>query len=306
MGNSADLPTPYQFSEALQNLKMRIERLESDLPWPESRVNGGVVEIELGGLTEVAIIGDIHGDYATLHKILDRIEALLESSGLAVFLGDYIDRGPPEGQAKVLWELARLATDYRGRVVTLRGNHEPPRGLEPVPHDYPYVLKHLYGARGEELYSLSRELFDVMPHAMILRGSALLLHGGPPTINLELLKKDPHSYLGYDRSIEVLVEILWNDPMESDSPRAYNPRGVGSLWGRPVTMAVTKSLGVGLIVRGHEPASLGYKLNHAGKVVTLFSRLGPPYHNVMAAYIECSIEELAEGRVEDCIRTIAG
>ncbi|MEM3970885.1 MAG: hypothetical protein QW736_06655, partial [Fervidicoccaceae archaeon] len=44
-----------------------------------------------------------------------------------------------------------------------------------------------------------------------------------------------------------------------------------------------KSFSIGLIVRGHEPSDYGYKLQHNGTVLTLFSRMGPPYFNRSAA-----------------------
>ena len=69
-------------------------------------------------------IGDIHGRVNLLERILSRIDVDLAShparSGIRVFLGDYIDRGPASRQV-----IDRLVTRDRScRSVFLKGNHE--------------------------------------------------------------------------------------------------------------------------------------------------------------------------------------
>jgi serine/threonine protein phosphatase 1 len=66
-------------------------------------------------------IGDVHGDAAALHTLVDRLPQIAEEDTI-VFLGDYVDRGPSSRQVV---ELVRaLDSDVRCRVVCLRGNHE--------------------------------------------------------------------------------------------------------------------------------------------------------------------------------------
>ncbi|MCD6323600.1 MAG: hypothetical protein J7L55_00600, partial [Desulfurococcales archaeon] len=74
-------------------------------------------------------------------------------------------------------------------------------------------------------------------------------------------------------------------PVESPSPATPSPRGAGYLFGRPVTEWVIRKFRVKEIFRGHEPVYNGYKFNHDGKVMTIFSRLGPPYFNKRAVYV---------------------
>jgi serine/threonine protein phosphatase 1 len=71
-------------------------------------------------MTTVAI-GDIHGDYAALEKLLARLPRL-GSRDTVVFLGDYCDRGPDS--AKVIAKVRELQQAGPFRVVALRGNHE--------------------------------------------------------------------------------------------------------------------------------------------------------------------------------------
>ncbi|WP_291730345.1 metallophosphoesterase family protein [Leisingera sp. F5] len=65
-------------------------------------------------------VGDIHGCYDLLGRLLDRI-AVRPDCGRLVFLGDYIDRG--ESSAQVLQALHGMQAGDP-EVVCLRGNHE--------------------------------------------------------------------------------------------------------------------------------------------------------------------------------------
>ncbi|MEM4475615.1 MAG: hypothetical protein QW405_04300, partial [Fervidicoccaceae archaeon] len=120
-------------------------------------------------------------------------------------------------------------------------------------------------------------------------GRLVALHGGLPTRGWDVEGLGLREYLGGESEswVDAYTEILWNDPIESDVVRLESPRGVGYLWGRPVTEAA-KRRGVELVVRGHEPCEKGYKLNHGEAVLTLFSRKGPPYFNERACvyYVE--------------------
>ncbi|MEM0340309.1 MAG: metallophosphoesterase family protein [Acidilobaceae archaeon] len=288
-----EMPTFSQLKKALEELRDLLRKEENgEVPGfvDGFKRKGGVVELTLPKDMKIAVIGDIHGDYETFSKILEELEnSEVVKRGVLITLGDYIDRGPPEGQILLLYKLSELKKEMKTRFIMLRGNHEPPSWPVPEPHDYPWALKELYGyERGEELYSLSREVFNVMPHAVVLKEVALLVHGGPPT---QVESSDVFSYLAYNRDVEVLKEILWNDPSDAIEQRVQSPRGVGYLWGSSITEKVLSLLGVKFIVRGHEPAYYGFKTNHEDKVFTLFSRLGSPYYNERAAFLTCSVDE---------------
>ncbi len=88
-------------------------------------------------LTDVYVVGDIHGCTAALEQLLVMIDADVLSRwasipGTAahpagrlphlVFVGDYIDRGTDS--AGVLAALRRIETVWPGQAIFLRGNHE--------------------------------------------------------------------------------------------------------------------------------------------------------------------------------------
>jgi serine/threonine protein phosphatase 1 len=66
-------------------------------------------------------IGDIHGDLASLDRLLSRLPELT-SNDTVVFLGDYCDRGPDS--RGVIHRIRALQDSAPFRVVALRGNHE--------------------------------------------------------------------------------------------------------------------------------------------------------------------------------------
>ena len=238
---------------------------------------GGFRELEE---RDVVFIGDLHGDFETLRKIVsgDRVNEVLQR-GYIVFLGDYVDRGPK--QVEVLLLVAKLKLTYPDRVYLIRGNHEPPSGLIPYPHDFPAVLEEAFGERGKEVYNLAMESFQYMPYAVKV-GEVLALHGGLPTKAEEFPPKP---------NLDLLEEVLWNDPIEMNVDSIPSPRGAGYLFGRKVTIRWMKRLGFSKLIRGHEPCE-GFMENHEGRVLTIFSRLGAPYYNSRAG-----IALLKDGKV---------
>jgi serine/threonine protein phosphatase 1 len=75
----------------------------------------------LFGYTRVLAIGDVHGMYEKLIKLMDKIR-FNPDEDLLIFLGDYIDRGPDPGRC--LQYIFALQDQYPDVVVCLMGNHE--------------------------------------------------------------------------------------------------------------------------------------------------------------------------------------
>ena len=71
---------------------------------------------------DVAIVGDIHGQYYDFLKILTKIGDVEENlSGNILFLGDYVDRGL--NSVEVMTFVMALKVNYPKNVFLLRGNH---------------------------------------------------------------------------------------------------------------------------------------------------------------------------------------
>lgn len=227
-------------------------------------IRGGLAYIDK--LKRAYIFGDIHGDFITLANFVKKIP---EGETL-IFLGDILDRG--DKQLESLYLILNLTSEYN--VMILRGNHEPPEWLIPYPHDFPHQLKLRLRMEWSIVYKTFLSLFDELPHAAVINNELFLVHGGIP-VTAESLRDIENP----DKNI--LTEILWNDPFEGYGIRP-SYRGVGYLFGEDVTKTFLMATGLKAVVRGHEPVN-GYKIMHGGKLVTIFSRLGEPYHNVRAS-----------------------
>jgi protein phosphatase len=81
---------------------------------------------------------------------------------------------------------------------------------------------------------------------------------------------------------------------------SFSPRGIGKLFGKKVTEEVLRRLQVKILIRGHEANNEGFKINHDGKVLTLFSRKGAPYYNRFGAYLQMPLNEKFENVTQLC------
>lgn len=255
--------------------------------------------IKLDCNCKTLFIGDVHGDYYTLLSVLEKTSALeaLRSGGYIVFLGDYIDRG--DEQIRTLALVALLKTEWRDRVVLLRGNHEPLPHLMPSPHDFPFRLIESFGSsNAEELYATLQKVFEALPLILYMPKRLVALHGGPPVARL-MRYSDPEDILSVDSND--YEDVLWSDPSEDVENYEFNfVRGAGVLWGPRVTDEFLKKTGVRVVVRGHEPCN-GYKFNHGGKVLTLFSMKGY-YGNRYAGALAVDTKELLDNSISEYIR----
>ena len=69
-----------------------------------------------------AVIGDVHGNLRALDDLLAQLHPLLAPKDTAVFLGDYIDRGPDTRGC--IDRILRWQEESPATVITLLGNHE--------------------------------------------------------------------------------------------------------------------------------------------------------------------------------------
>jgi len=250
-------------------------------------IAGRMVETQSKG--KATVVGDIHGDLETLAQILQDSRFIEKMYGkkrpLLIFLGDYGDRGiySPE----VYYVVLKLKETYPKHVVLMRGNHEGPEDILASPHDLPTHLHRKFGEEWSKAYEKLRRLFDQLYNAVLVNEQFIMLHGGVPSQakSIEDLayahKKHPNE--------PHLEEILWSDPEEGIIGTYPSPRGAGKLFGKDVTTKFLKMLNVKVLIRGHEPSEAGYKINHNGKILTLFSRKGEPYFNTQAAYLQLDL-----------------
>jgi diadenosine tetraphosphatase ApaH/serine/threonine PP2A family protein phosphatase len=251
-----------------------------------------LVKLEPSG--EALVIGDLHGD-------LESLIAILKSSGFTrklaaskdaalIFLGDYGDRGARS--AEVYYTILRLKLAFPEQVILLRGNHEGPEDLMVSPHDLPLHFQYRFKENWISAYTKVRELFAYLYNIVFVEERYLMVHGGlSPNINS--IRDLAHANTTHPEQ-DFLEDLLWSDPNDMVQGVLYSPRGAGKLFGKSVTEKVLQKLNVKILIRGHEPCEEGFKLNHDGKVLTLFSRRGTPYFNTYGAYLQLPLSEKFE------------
>jgi protein phosphatase len=265
------------------------------------RVIGRLVQLRPTG--EALIIGDLHGDIESCFNILKQSGFLKKMSkrrdALLIFLGDYGDRG--EYSKEVYYIVLKLKILFPKQVILMRGNHEGPEDLLVSPHDLPLEFQMKFGEKWEEAYAKIRELFKCLYTAVYVEKHCLMIHGGLPTQANTMLDL-AYAHRNHPKQT-FLEEMLWSDPNEIISEACASPRGAGKLFGKKVTKEILERFNVKFLIRGHEPCHEGFKIDHDGMVLTLFSRKGPPYFNAYGAYLQLELSREFESaeQLVDCI-----
>lgn len=254
--------------------------------------------VKLESIGEAVIVGDLHGDLESLTTILHHsrfVQRAAKRKDLTlVFLGDYGDRGAYS--AEVYYVILRLKLAFPEQVILLRGNHEGPIDLMASPHDLPMRFKQRFKQKGAIAYTKIHELWSYLHNAVLVEGRCLMAHAGLPSTldNVDDLASAQETH----PKQEFLEELLWSDPDDTVENARPSPRGAGKLFGRNVTERLMEKLSVKVMVRGHEPCDDGFKLNHGGKILTLFSRKGAPYNNLHGAYLDLPLSDQFKNAVQ--------
>jgi len=287
-----------QAEDFMQTVKEAAEMLRSkEGTIGNMAFSNGLVKLKPVG--EALVIGDLHGDLESLVAVMDKSNFIrrLEHNKDAslIFLGDYGDRGA--NSVEVYHTVLSLKLAFPSQVVLLRGNHEGPADLLASPHDLPAQLQLRFKEKWVAVYSHVRALFETFYTAVYVEEQYLLVHGGLPSKIRSLQEIADANRLHPEKPF--LEDLLWSDPDEEVQGTFPSPRGAGNLFGKSVTDEVLGKLNARVLVRGHEPCPEGFKINHEGRVLTLFSRKGSPYFNAYGAYLDvplslkiCSADQL--------------
>jgi protein phosphatase len=256
------------------------------------KITGRLIELRPQG--EAIIVSDLHGDVESLFQILKESNFVHKMSrdenAFLIFLGDYGDRG--HYSKEVYYTILKLKLLFPEQIILMRGNHEGPSDLLPSPHDLPMEFQAKFGEKWEEAYSKIRLLFEYLYLAIVVEERYLMIHGGIP-YRAKTLKDLANAQATHPKR-SFLEEMLWNDPNDRVKEVTASPRGAGKLFGGKVTREILTKFNVKILIRGHEPCDEGFKVDHGGKVLTLFSRKGEPYSNAYGAYLDVELPEKFE------------
>ena len=243
----------------------------------------------------LVVVGDIHGDFFTLKKIIERVDFtnfLKSESNLLIFLGDYIDRG--EYSLEVLLAICILKNSYPNSVFMLRGNHESYIHFPFSSYDFYTRLADKFGKPIDSFYTCHiLPFFESLSLICEINGFSILTHGGLP------VTENPNFFMDYRFHLSnalkdklLLEEILWNDPRDLpyDKEWLFSKRGIGKYFGIRVTNRWLSNTGCKFLIRGHEPC-MGYKLTHENKILTIFSSKAP-YLKFESAFLKMSQKDI--------------
>ena len=266
------LVTDTEFSFLIKNVYSTQLREKSEGLIGDSVVKDGLVRVKQG--RKLILVGDLQ----TLAAILQKSGFLNDFSSIIIFLGDYGDRGVES--VEVYCVILFLKEKYPDRVILMRGNHEAPYSMPFHPHDLLDQFEKKFGKTGQLMYRELHSSFDLMYNGVILENAYIILHGGVPT-NFRTLS-DIETADKTNEETRYLEEILWNDPREIEGSQ-LSARGYGKYFGKDITERALELFNGKALIRAHEVCN-GFKVNHEGMVLTIFSSKAP-YRNKNAAYL---------------------
>ena len=233
------------------------------------KTEGNVIQIN----DPVTIVGDIHGQFYDLLKLLS-IGGSPDTTKY-LFLGDFVDRGIFAVEVLVL--ILSLKINKQNTITMLRGNHECRQMTLSFNFREECLAKF-----DQEIYELFVEMFDCLPVSAIINGKFIAFHGGiSPELKtiaelnkLDRFKEPPASGM--------LCDLLWSDPVDNadgalDADFIENSqRGCSYFYGKKSLNTFLSKNGLLSVIRGHEVQLEGYKmLNWKNKsfpqVITIFS-----------------------------------
>eukprot|EP01104_Vermistella_antarctica_P019619 TRINITY_DN777_c0_g1_i1.p1 TRINITY_DN777_c0_g1~~TRINITY_DN777_c0_g1_i1.p1 ORF type:complete len:666 (+),score=151.32 TRINITY_DN777_c0_g1_i1:299-2296(+) len=266
----------------------------------------------------VVVVGDIHGQFFDLCKLLD--SAGHPSDTAYLFLGDYVDRG--SFSTEVILLLYSLTICYPDTFHLLRGNHETRK------------MTSYFNCRLECIHKYSRQAydalmlsFDAMPIAAVVRsekwGRFFCVHGGlsPTARTLEELEALDRFCEPSVKESGTLFDTLWSDPVDDASARGLLPsqltewmetrfepnetRGASWIYGRKAVEEFLQKNGLSCIVRAHEVQRFGFHEHRfrdherdLAMVITVFS--APNYcdtYQNRSAFLRITHEEYQFGQM---------
>ena len=242
--------------------------------------------------TPIKVFGDIHGQYDDLMRFFEFWGEPSEEPGVGdinsidyLFLGDYVDRGVYSLETICL--LMALKIKYPDKIHLLRGNHED------------HLINYTFGfyseceyrlsddSMGEELnvFKVINEFFEYLPLVAIIENEIVCVHGGigssfTDISEVEKLQRPiPVIHEAITKQDQIVMDILWSDPTDSDDEKGIQPNVVrdtksyGNIvkFGPDIVENFMEKNNVHMIIRAHECVPDGFERFCEGNLITVFS-----------------------------------
>lgn len=245
-----------------------------------------VVHINLCNKARLAIVGDLHGQFDDLCRILEMHGEPSEECQY-LFNGDFVDRGA--NGVEVLLAIFSWKVAAPKWVHINRGNHE-----DDAINIGGGFRREVLAKYDLEMYYTFQTSFSKMPIGHIIQRTVLVVHGGLPRTMASI--EDVAKVNREEDIIEppgVMHDILWSDPCEGID--GFEPNllrgGDGVVFGAKTTKTYLEANGLSLLVRSHQWKPVGWDVAHDGLCVTIFSATDYQGHRNGAAFLELSSQE---------------
>lgn len=293
--SAADLAVVERFMQTLEQQraqgagKLAMAKEAGDFPPGTVFLDGHVYVFApaAGEKVEMLVLGDLHGCYSCLKAALlqadffNKVEAYRADPKnnprmIAVFLGDYIDRGKFSYHG-ILRTVMQLFVAVPEHVFVLRGNHEyyiEHKGRVLAPVRPAEAMTSLQSIAPTEMFAAYMRLFEAMPN-MLIFDRMLFVHAGIPRDSSIEAKFEGLPSLN---DSDLRFQMLWSDPSDTEYvPETLQNENARFPFGRRQFKAFMQRLGCNTMIRGHERIIEGFKAiydDEEAKLLSLFSAGG--------------------------------
>lgn len=216
-------------------------------------------------VTDIVIVGDIHGNLWDLYRILNVCG--LPPVTKYLFLGDLVDRGTHSAHACCL--VFAMKVKWPESVFVIRGNHEyRDLGLRGGFYSDTKVMYPMH-----DVFGLFVETFDFLPLAAIIDHKVFCVHGGIAPGNIIDQLNEFQRPVPKDKE-RLVNDLLWSDPGHDVTGFEPSKRGGGHIFGSDAVKSFLSASGMEMIIRGHECVNEGYRYSFDNTLLTLFSASG--------------------------------
>ncbi len=252
--------------------------------------------------SNLLIIGDIHGDFYSLYRIVQpffdgKVDTLL-------FLGDYVDRG--DNNLLTIIFLLSMVVTWPDRIILLRGNHED---LE-INHFFGFYQElqtfYPFYSEFEKVIEIFNEIYDYMSLIAVTPQNSVCMHAGLPK-NFTQMKifhdiPKPHSLIEgnltsenleqSNQFLDAFFQVRWNDPTEKPlnnaNEKSYHGYYYYSFEEVKIFLNRNKKM---RIIKSHEPHRGGFQDLFKHHLLHIFSN--EPYRGEIT--IAFTIHEKPDG-----------
>jgi hypothetical protein len=250
-------------------------------------------------------IGDIHGDFLALHRLLERALGVKDSR--ICFLGDLVDRGPHDLECFAL--ILQTAINHPDRIMWIIGNHDEGLSFNSESKKFsssvePAEIVDLLNSPPADLdatkvESWGRLFIDIvagLPRAVLFSDGLLATHGGIPLEDrwstlkslADLESPGVRSDFTWTRATSAPTKKGWKyDPAKRKTSSNFE-FGYRDLEG--FCKAVESFFPVKRIVRGHDHVESGWEVPNQYQNVPILTINGCGFH-----YLSGSYENYADG-----------